>query len=234
MREPLLHEDAELVVEARVTESGAQEEPVELSLGKRERAFVLDRVLGREEQERKRKLARDPVDGHLTLGHRLEERRLGLRRRPVDLVHEHDVGEDRAGPKLEVPRPLVEYREPGDVRGLEIGGALDALRDRILDAAGDRPGEHGLRSSRNVLEEDVALARERGQDELDLVALPVNDGLDVVDQAIGDRACDLEALWLGRIGDYRLHRADGIRRYVLHRVSHWRASPTSTRAGRAC
>ena len=38
------------------------------------------------------------------LGHRLEQRRLRLRHRAVDLVDEQDVGEDRAGPELEVPR----------------------------------------------------------------------------------------------------------------------------------
>ena len=39
---------------------------------------------------------RRAVDGDLALLHRLEQRRLGLRRGPVDLVGEHDVGEQRA------------------------------------------------------------------------------------------------------------------------------------------
>ena len=44
------------------------------------------------------------VDRDLPLFHRLEQRRLRLRRRPVDLVGEHDVGEHAAGPELEIAR----------------------------------------------------------------------------------------------------------------------------------
>ena len=46
-------------------------------------------------------------------------------------------------------------------------------------AARDRAGEHGLRRPRDVLEQHVAAADERGEDELDLLRLPVDDGLDV-------------------------------------------------------
>ena len=50
--EALLLEDLQLVVDARVAERRLQEEAVELRLGEREGALVLDRVLGRDEQER--------------------------------------------------------------------------------------------------------------------------------------------------------------------------------------
>ena len=95
--------------------------------------------------------ARHAVDGHLALGHRLEQRGLRLRRRAVDLVDEDDVGEDRPGPELEAARLLVEHRESGHVRRLEIGRALDPLRDRALDAPRDRAREDGLRRARHVL-----------------------------------------------------------------------------------
>ena len=156
----------------------------------------------------------------LLLRHRLEQRGLRLRRRAVDLVDEDDVREDRPRAELEVPRLLVEDGEPGDVGRLEVRRALDALRDRALDAPRDRPREHGLRRAGHVLEEDVAVARERGQDELDLVALPVDDRLDVVDEPVGDRACALEALGLGRSGEDRLHGRDGSWGYVGNRARH--------------
>ena len=232
MRVALVGEDLELVVETRIAERGAEEEAVELRLRQRERPFVLDGVLGREEQERVRQLARDAVDGDLPLGHRLEQRRLRLRRRAVDLVDEDDVREDRPWPELELPRPLVEHGEAGDVGGLQIGRALDPLWDRALDAPGDCPGENGLGRSGNVLEEDVAIACERRQDELDLVALAVDDGLDVVDEPIGDRARALEALGLGRRGDDRLHRRDGIDGRVVRRGGH--RSGTSTHEACGC
>ena len=39
------------------------------------------------------------LDGDLPLRHRLQQRRLGLRRGPVDLVREEEAGEHRAGPE---------------------------------------------------------------------------------------------------------------------------------------
>ena len=110
------------------------------------------------------------VRRHLLLGHRLEQRGLGLRHRAVDLVDEHDVREDRPGLELELPDLLVVDREAGDVVRLQVGRALDPGRDRALDRLGDRPGEHGLRGARHVLEEHVAAARERAEDEPDLLA----------------------------------------------------------------
>ncbi len=53
MSEALLLQDLQLVLHVRVAERRAQEEAVELRLGQRERALVLDRVLGRDEQERR-------------------------------------------------------------------------------------------------------------------------------------------------------------------------------------
>ena len=132
MGEALLFEDAQLVVHSRVAERRPQEEAVELRLGQREGPFVLDRVLRREQQERARQLPRDAVRRYLPLGHCLEQRGLRLGCRPVDLVDENDVGEDRPRPELEVPRLLVEHGEPGHVGGLQVGGALDARGSRSL------------------------------------------------------------------------------------------------------
>ena len=52
---------------------------------------------------------------------------------------------------------------------------------------------------------------ERREDELDLVALAVDDRLDVVEKAVRDRPCALEALGLGGRAHDRLHRGDGSR-----------------------
>ena len=192
----LLLQDPPLLEHAGVAERGAEEEAVELRLGQRERSLVLDRVLGREQEERARQLAGLAVDGHLPFRHRLEQRRLGLRRRPVDLVDEQDVGEDRARPELEVARLLVEDGHAGDVGRLQVGRALDPRDRDALDAAADRAREHRLRGPGHVLEQHVAAAHQRGEDELDLLALAVDDGLDVVEQARRDVDRGREALGL--------------------------------------
>ena len=171
---------------------------------------------------------RHAVDRHLLLRHRLEQRGLRLRSRAVDLVDEDDVREDRPRAELEVPRLLVEDGEPGHVGRLQVRRALDALRHGALDAPRDRPGEHGLRGAGHVLEQDVPVARERGQDELDLVALPVDDRLDVVDEPVGDLTGSLEALRLGRSGEHRLHGRDGSWGYVRQRARHAAPQGSST------
>ena len=167
----------------RVAERGAQEEAVELCLRQRERSLLLDRVLGGEHEERLGQCARDAVDCHLLLCHGLEERRLRLRHRAVDLVHEEDIREHRTRPELEVAVALVEDGEPRDVRRLEIRRALDPLERGPLDAACNRSGEDGLGRAGHVFQEDMAAADEGRQDEPDLLGLAAHDGLDVVEQA---------------------------------------------------
>ena len=193
----LVEDDRELVLLPRVAEPSLQEEAVELGLGEREHALELDRVLGRQHEERLREHVRLPVDRHLALGHRLEQGRLGLRHRAVDLVDEHDVREQRTAPELEVLELLVVDVHPGHVRRLEVGRALDAREGGVLDAARDRAGEHGLPGTGNVLEQHMPVAGKRGQHELDLVVLAAQHPLDVPEQAPGDlgrsSSCSLPA-----------------------------------------
>ena len=157
----LRDDDLHLFVAGGIAERGTQREAVELRLGKRERSLLLDRVLRRDDEERRRQRPGDSVDRHLTLGHRLEERRLRARHRAVDLVDEDDVREDRTGPELELPRLLVVDREAGDVGRLEVGRALDARKLGPVDRLRDRAREDRLRGPGHVLEQHVAAARER-------------------------------------------------------------------------
>src|SRR6185436_19926582 len=118
-------QDVDLTVARGIPERRSQEEAVELRLGKRVRPLVLDRVLRRDDEKRRLEAVRDSLDRRLALLHRLEQRRLRLRRGAVDLVGEEEVREDRAGPKLEVRVALVPDRRTGDVGRHEIGRELD-------------------------------------------------------------------------------------------------------------
>ena len=179
-------------------------------------------------EERAWQRARGAVDGDLALGHRLEQGALGLRHRAVDLVDEQDVGEHRARLELELPLTLVVDRQARDVGRLEVGRALDPRRGRAVDRAGDRPGEHRLRGPGHVLEQDVPVAEQRAHDEPDLVALPADDELDVVEQPVAHRSeagCRLRGL--GRDTRIRAGGACGpggrallARGHRQHRVGH--------------
>ena len=113
----------------RVAEREPQEEAVELGLRQREGALVLDRVLGREQEERRR-AARACSPSTVTC-------RSAIASSSADCVFgiarlisstSSDVREDRARAGIEVARLLVEDREAGDVGRLQVGRALDARR----------------------------------------------------------------------------------------------------------
>ena len=75
-------EDLELGLAARVADRDAHEEPVELALGQRVGALVLDRVLGGDHHERRLERVGGAVDRDLALLHGLEERRTASSARP--------------------------------------------------------------------------------------------------------------------------------------------------------
>ena len=118
----LLVEDVELFVDGRIAERGPHEEAVELRLRQRVGAVLLDRVLGGDEEERIGQRVCKSVDSHLQLCHSLQERRLRLRERAVDLVDEH---EDRPALELELTVLRVPDREARHVGGLQVRRALD-------------------------------------------------------------------------------------------------------------
>ena len=78
----LLVEDHDLLDRLRIAQPDPEHEAVELRLGEGERALVLDRVLGRDDEERIGHRVGRAVDRRLSLLHALEQRRLGLRAWP--------------------------------------------------------------------------------------------------------------------------------------------------------
>jgi hypothetical protein len=84
--------------------------------------------------------------------HALQQGRLRLRRGTVDLVADHDVGEDRPRLELELPGLLVVGAHTGDVAGQQVGGELHATH-RAVDGPRQRLGKHGLADSGHVLDE---------------------------------------------------------------------------------
>ena len=155
-----------------------EQEAVELRLGQRVGAFLVDRVLGREHEEGLVELELVVADRDALLLHRLEQRGLGLGRGAVDLVREHDVGEDRALEELEHPRlghrVLLQDLGADDVRGHQVGGELDALEGEVQGARQGRD-EQGLGQAGHALEHAVAAREDRDQQLLDDLVLADDD-----------------------------------------------------------
>ena len=113
------------------------------------------------------------VDGDLALLHGLEQGGLGLGAGAVDLVADHDVGEDRTRFEDEVAALAVPYRDAGDVGGEEVGGELDAA-ELAVDRAGERFGQQGLADPGDVFDQNMTAGDETGDDQLDGIgACPV-------------------------------------------------------------
>ena len=142
-----------------------EEEPVELGFRERVRPLLLERVLGREHEERPAELVRLAADGDGFLLHRLEQGRLRLGRGPVDLVGEHQIGEHRPGLELEFPAPLGvldDHVGADQVGGHQVGRELDP-RELHPQGVGQGPDQQGLAQPRDPFEEHVPARHQRRQ-----------------------------------------------------------------------
>ena len=168
-----------LVAAAQVAEPQPHQEPVELGLGQLVGALVLDRVVRGQDDERLRQQPGLPVHADLALAHGLEQRRLGLRRRPVDLVGQQQLGEHRPRPEHHVGRPLVIQRSADHVGRQQVGGELDAGEIQA-EHPGEGPGDQGLAQPGQVLEQDVAARQDADQDQLEGPAAADDRALELV------------------------------------------------------
>ncbi len=90
-------DDAVQILARRIQHQDLHQEAVELRFGQRVGALHLDGVLRGHHQKRSVQFVRGGAAGDGALLHGFEQRRLRLRRGAVDLVGQHQVGEDRAG-----------------------------------------------------------------------------------------------------------------------------------------
>ena len=173
--------DRDEVVLGRERDQDLEEEPVELGLGEGIGPLHLERVLRRKDEEGRVEREALPGDGDLVLLHRLEQARLRLRGRPVDLVGEDEVGEDRALLEPEDPAAafLDEDVRAGDVGRHQVGRELDPV-ERAVDDVRDRPDEHGLAEAWHALEQNVAVRQESRQRLPNELALADDDPTDLL------------------------------------------------------
>ena len=114
--------------------------------------------------------------------HRLEQRRLGARAGPVDLVRHQQLGEDRAFEEAERAAPvggLVEDLRAEDVGRHQVGRELHAPR---VEPEHDpkRLDELRLGEARHADEQPVAAGQDRDEGEVDDPLLPEDDRVDGV------------------------------------------------------
>jgi len=175
-----------------VAQVDRHQEAVQLRLGQRVGADLLDRVLRGDDEERGGQLARLAVQRHLPLLHRLEQRALRLGRRAVDLVGEHDRMEDRPGVEAERMRLRVVDRHAEHVGRQEVARELHA---RVLESQRRRQRlrQRRLADPGDVLDQQVPAGEQAGQREPQRRGLADDDALDLREDG-GEPLVDRDAV----------------------------------------
>jgi len=154
-----------------------EHEPVQLGFGEFERPGLLDRILGGDDEERRRELQTLATQGDLALLHGFKHGALHLRSRAVDLVREQQVREDRPAVNTEFAGLLIDDFGPEDVRRQHIDGELDPLEVEV-DGLGNGVDQERLREARHALQQQVAAGEERDHHAFDDDVLADDDQAD--------------------------------------------------------
>ena len=158
----MAHEHLLLLRLGGVADDELEEEAVELRLGQRVGALVLDGVLGGDHEERVGQRAGVPssVTCRSCMASSSADCVLG----GVRLISSARSRLVNTGPgrKRKLPSArLVEHALPDDVAGHEVGRELHALEVHV-ERRGDRLHQQGLRRAGHTLEQDVAPHEQRG------------------------------------------------------------------------
>ena len=159
-------QDRLLGVARRIVDPHVEQEPVELRFGKGIGAFLLDRILGRHDQEQGRELVRGASHRDLALPHRLEQRGLHLRGRPVHFIGEQHVVEQRAALKHEARVLGPVDLGAGQIGGEQVGSELHPM-EVALDTGSKLLDRGGLGKPRRTLHEPMAIGQQRDEKPID-------------------------------------------------------------------
>ena len=106
---------------------------------------------------------RHAVHRDLPLLHGLQQGGLGAAGGPVELVGQEEVAEHRAGLVLHFACGLVEDGKAGDVGGHDVGGELHPVKLQVQRPR-EGQGQGGLSHAGDILQQNVALGQNGGQD----------------------------------------------------------------------
>ncbi len=189
-----------LGLEIGIADIDLQQEAVELRLGQRVGAFLLERVLRRQHVERLGQRMILPGDRDAAFLHRLQQRRLRARARAVDFVGHQQLAEDRTRNEAERAPPalaLFEHFRAQDIGGHQIGRALDAL---VLEPEHGAEGfdQPRLGETGHADQKRVAAGEQSDEGLIDHLALAEDDAADAL--AHGGQALAEDVDLGGKVG----------------------------------
>ncbi len=129
-------------------------------------SFLLDRILRGHHHEWRLQRIGLAVNGDLPLFHDLEQCRLRLCRRAVDLVDQNDIAENGSLLELETAFPRIENGSPDHIAGHQIRRELDTRKADRNDFA-EQFGRKRLGHSRYAFDQDMAVRQDSRKQQLD-------------------------------------------------------------------
>ena len=160
-------EDPTLFLGRRILDDHVEHEAIELRLRQRIGAFLLDRILRGQHEQRTVEVVANAADGDLVFLHRLEQRGLRLGRRPVDLVGQQNVREDRPADEADDPLArrsiLLDHLGAQDVGRHQVGRELNAV-ELQMDGFRQLLDDQRLREARHAAQQAVPAGEKGDQD----------------------------------------------------------------------
>ena len=165
----------------RITDVQLEHEAVELRFGQLIGAFLLERILRGENEERIGQRIGLVADRDLAFLHRFEQRALHLGRRAIDFVGQDQVRKNRAELGRELAAARIVNQRADQVRRQQVGRELQPLKAG-LDAGGQRLDGERLGEAGHAFEQDVAVGEQAEQEPVDQIFLADDDVTDLLAQ----------------------------------------------------
>ena len=200
--------DQFLLLLLRICNDDLEHETVHLGLRKRIGTLLLYRVLGRHHKERLRQPECLVAYRDLPLLHRLEQGRLHLCRGTVDLIRQHEIGEDRPLADLELLALLRIDHRPYHIRRQEVRSELYPA-ELGVHCRRKRIDGQGFRQSRNTFEQDMSVGEKPYQQILHKMLLPHDDLVHLHSEDVHERTFALNAV-IQFFNVYALHKKSSI------------------------
>ena len=185
--------DIALLLALRVGNFSLQHKTVDLCLRKWIGSLLLQWVLGCQYEEWLRQLVGVVANGNLTLLHSLQQGRLHLCRRTVNLIRQYEVCKYRALLYGEVLSLLRVDQCTHNVGRKQVGGKLNT-REIGIDSLCQSSDSQRLRQARHTLQQNVSVGQESNQKCIDEVLLTNDNLAHLGAQSIHKEALTLDAL----------------------------------------
>ena len=163
-------QNVEFGIRSRVPQRQAHQESVHLRLREREHAMEFHRILGRKHHEQFRERMAFTFQRDLPFFHRFQKRTLRSRRCTVNFIRQKHLRKDRPLANFKLARIRLEHGSTRHIGREQVRRKLDTRKVRT-NRRSKRFRNSRLACSRHILDEHMAIGKERHHKHFHLVLL---------------------------------------------------------------